>query len=249
MAVIILVPAIDAPLQRSIAAGGTPSLDDAGTIALVGLALAAISHGSSVLLGALVAAAVAEIDRGGEGRWAAALGLWLRRLPALLLGGLASGLALFALLAASSVFLGLATAGAGSAGGPIAFLLVVLAVAVLAALGFLLTRWSLLAPAVVFEGLGPFSSLRRSWTLVRGATWRVLGIGLLVTFAIAVLGWTVVELMGIVLDVLDPALPGIAAPGAVALGGAVQLVLAPLLPLTYAFLFDDLASRPGKRAG
>jgi len=38
---------------------------------------------------------------------------------------------------------------------------------------WLLTRWSLFAPAIVRERLGPLSALRRSAELVRGASWAV----------------------------------------------------------------------------
>lgn len=38
---------------------------------------------------------------------------------------------------------------------------------------WLFTRWSLFAPAIVHEGLGPLASLARSAALVRGAAWPV----------------------------------------------------------------------------
>lgn len=38
---------------------------------------------------------------------------------------------------------------------------------------WLLTRWSLFAPAIVHERLGPLAALRRSAALVRGAAWGV----------------------------------------------------------------------------
>jgi hypothetical protein len=40
---------------------------------------------------------------------------------------------------------------------------------------WLLTRWSLFAPAIVHERLGPRAALRRSSVLVRGAFWAVAG--------------------------------------------------------------------------
>ena len=39
-------------------------------------------------------------------------------------------------------------------------------------------RWSLALPVVMLERLGPKASLGRSWRLVRGSAWRVLGITL-----------------------------------------------------------------------
>jgi hypothetical protein len=63
-----------------------------------------------------------------------------------------------------------------------------------AAIGFLLiiipglilvTFWSLGAPAIVVEGVGPIEAFGRSWRLVRGNAWQVFGV-LLITFVIVV---------------------------------------------------------------
>jgi Membrane domain of glycerophosphoryl diester phosphodiesterase len=75
-----------------------------------------------------------------------------------------------------------------------------LAIVGIGVLGFFpvlaLTIWfavmlSLAAPVVVLERQGPLQSLRRSWRLVRGSFWRVLGIlllaGLIVTIAGSIL--------------------------------------------------------------
>jgi hypothetical protein len=49
---------------------------------------------------------------------------------------------------------------------------------------FLAARWSLVTPVVVLEKLGATDALRRSWELVRGHTWTVLGV-VLVTLLLA----------------------------------------------------------------
>jgi len=63
-----------------------------------------------------------------------------------------------------------------------------------AAIGFLLivipglilvTFWSLGAPAIVVEGIGPIGAFGRSWRLVRGQAWQVFGV-LVVVFVIVV---------------------------------------------------------------
>lgn len=63
-----------------------------------------------------------------------------------------------------------------------------------AAIGFLLivipglilvTFWSLGAPAIVVEGIGPIDAFGRSWRLVRGQAWQVFGV-LVVVFVIVV---------------------------------------------------------------
>ncbi|MFD1542136.1 glycerophosphoryl diester phosphodiesterase membrane domain-containing protein [Nonomuraea guangzhouensis] len=46
------------------------------------------------------------------------------------------------------------------------------------------TRFALAAPAVVLEGKGPIEALRRSWNLVTGDFWRVLGILLLTSLLV-----------------------------------------------------------------
>jgi hypothetical protein len=63
-----------------------------------------------------------------------------------------------------------------------------------AAIGFLLivipglilvTFWSLGAPAIVVEGIGPIDAFGRSWRLVRGNAWQVFG-ALVIVFVIVV---------------------------------------------------------------
>jgi len=49
----------------------------------------------------------------------------------------------------------------------------------------LLTFWSLGAPAIVVEGVGPIDAFRRSWQLVRGNAWPVFGV-LVIAFVIVV---------------------------------------------------------------
>jgi hypothetical protein len=41
----------------------------------------------------------------------------------------------------------------------------------------------------VLEGIGPVDGLRRSWQLVRGSWWRVLGITLLAGIVVAIIGF------------------------------------------------------------
>jgi hypothetical protein len=49
------------------------------------------------------------------------------------------------------------------------------------------TRWSLAAPALLLEDLSVVASMRRSWTLVTGSFWRVLGILLLTNIVVGLL--------------------------------------------------------------
>ena len=70
----------------------------------------------------------------------------------------------------------LATSSGGEiTGGPGVFFALVIFVAAFAALVLLTIRWALVIPVIVVEGLGPVAALRRSWGLVSGSSWRVLG--------------------------------------------------------------------------
>ncbi len=61
-----------------------------------------------------------------------------------------------------------------------AILLVIgVVLSVLAYLALYFGFWAVAAPALLLENLGVLASLRRSYRLVRGSFWRVLGIGLL----------------------------------------------------------------------
>jgi hypothetical protein len=51
---------------------------------------------------------------------------------------------------------------------------------------FLGTRWSFTAPALLLEEQGVFAAMRRSFRLVRGSFWRVLGIGLLAQLLVGI---------------------------------------------------------------
>ena len=47
------------------------------------------------------------------------------------------------------------------------------------AMAYVYVKWAVASPALVMERIGPVASLQRSWQLVRGSWWRVLGILLL----------------------------------------------------------------------
>jgi hypothetical protein len=108
---------------------------------------------------------------------------------------------------------------------------------------FAATRLVLAIPALVMEGLEPIGALRRSWNLVSGSTWRVLGIFVLVLLVVTTLG-----------GFLPMLLPGVYAGlirGSVSsylqvaiVGGAVQVVLGPIVPTLMTALYFDLGARP-----
>jgi hypothetical protein len=214
------------------------------------VAVLLIAHGASLLTGVLAVATMREHDAregGATERGAAGSGARrsLRHLPALGAAFVITIAVLLALLVglalALALALGPAAATAPAVAGPTAYVALLAGVGVAAAALFLITRWSLLAPAVVIEELGPVAALRRSWRLVSGSTWRLVALGLLVNVVLGILASTASQLGGGVAGIFAGE-GAIAIVGAV-VGGAVQVLLGPILPLTYLLLWDDLIAR------
>ncbi|MDF2710125.1 MAG: hypothetical protein K0R62_5777 [Nonomuraea muscovyensis] len=74
-----------------------------------------------------------------------------------------------------------------SPGSALAFLFLTVILYIPYAL-FFRTRFAFAAPAVVLESRGPLDAMRRSWTLVSGGFWRVLGILLLTSLLVGFIG-------------------------------------------------------------
>jgi hypothetical protein len=68
-------------------------------------------------------------------------------------------------------------------------LMVVSLIAAFVFIAIFSVRFALATPAVVLEGKGPRESLVRSWRLVKGSSWRVLGITLLTSVIITFAGF------------------------------------------------------------
>ncbi|MEU5865108.1 MULTISPECIES: glycerophosphoryl diester phosphodiesterase membrane domain-containing protein [unclassified Nonomuraea] len=95
---------------------------------------------------------------------------------------------------------------------------------------FITTRFAFAAPAVVLEGRGPIDAMRRSWHLVTGDFWRVLGILLLTSLLVGLLSGVLsvpFTLGGTVIGVLGGGSPGSAVAAAVfiAVGGTLSAML------------------------
>ncbi|WP_250904744.1 glycerophosphoryl diester phosphodiesterase membrane domain-containing protein [Nonomuraea sp. NEAU-A123] len=92
-------------------------------------------------------------------------------------------LAVIALLIVAVIATGTGDGSPAAAGGVFVISMLLL----LLYIGYVLyfrTRFALAAPAVVLEGKGPIQALRRSWNLVTGDFWRVLGILLLTSLLV-----------------------------------------------------------------
>ncbi|MFI7441335.1 glycerophosphoryl diester phosphodiesterase membrane domain-containing protein [Nonomuraea indica] len=111
-----------------------------------------------------------------------------RRVPALFaVVGLQAAILLAPLLVVGLLVWALVASGSSvSPGGAVAgfFLVMLLYVGYVL---FFRTRFAFAAPAVVLEGRGPLAAMRRSWTLVSGGFWRVLGILLLTSLLVGLI--------------------------------------------------------------
>ncbi|WP_433499855.1 glycerophosphoryl diester phosphodiesterase membrane domain-containing protein [Sphaerimonospora sp. CA-214678] len=116
------------------------------------------------------------------------------RVPALLGLVLIQGLILLApALVAFMAFVSLMMAGSlddldGSSVGAMFLLVLLFILLYIPYVLFFQTKLALAAPSVVLEGLGATDAMRRSWRLVRGDSWRVLGIVLLTGMLIGLVG-------------------------------------------------------------
>jgi hypothetical protein len=122
-----------------------------------------------------------------------------------------------------------------------------------AALIFLLVRWSLAVQAVMVESLGARPALARSWQLVAGSAWRVIGYYLAFGLLFGLIGAVIGAIMGLLInpyevigyrivsiDVVRLAIVSIA-------GALVGAVLLPLTTIPTTLLYLDLRFRHGER--
>ena len=118
----------------------------------------------------------------------------LRRMRALiwqsliLLGGFLLVYALaIGLVVALSLVAGAAAAGLG----------ILLVIAAIPFVLFVYVRTSLAPPAIVLENLSGWRGLVRSWNLVRGFSWRILGIRILIVLITGIIGGLLVGLLSL----------------------------------------------------
>ena len=93
----------------------------------------------------------------------------------------------------------------------------------------LLTFWSVGAPAIVVEGVGPIDAFGRSWRLVRGEAWSVFGV-LLLVFLIVVIAQAILGAIGV----------AIGAGGFIVAAIVAAAITAPVYALAVSVLFFDL---------
>ncbi|GII91047.1 glycerophosphoryl diester phosphodiesterase membrane domain-containing protein [Sinosporangium siamense] len=156
---------------------------------LIGTGLSLVINFFAVtILGGVLTRILGRAVFGGSITLGEAWKLTVGRLPSLLLLALVTGLAVFIPPIALLLVLSVAVVAAGI--GPAAFLGLMflwLLIAIPYTL-FLQTRFALAAPAVVLEGRSAFDAIGRSWNLVTGGFWPILGITVLTSVLVTILG-------------------------------------------------------------
>ncbi|MEU8248177.1 glycerophosphoryl diester phosphodiesterase membrane domain-containing protein [Nonomuraea sp. NPDC048916] len=146
------------------------------------------------------------------------------RIPALFgVVGLMAVIMLVPLLVIAALIAAMIMSGATDSSGGRAGLVAVVLVSLVLYLGYALVfkaRFAFAAPAVVLEGKGPIDAMRRSWHLVTGDFWRVLGILLLTSLIVGF----VAGILEIPFSIFGT-LFGLLGDGAVATVGAAVLIV------------------------
>lgn len=212
-----------------------------GTLVVVGLVGGAVTTAGLAL-------AVADVVGGRPPSIVGTLRRLLRLVSALIVGEAIFLFVVGGLLVGGSLLcaalLGLVPDPA--AGGALVFLVIVIFVAVLATVAFLSLRLGFWPQVMALEGGSTPAALRRSWQLVTGSTWRVLGYTLVLVLA----DWTLTLLLSQFGDVVL-GLAGSSGSVVVAIGVAwnvaLTILVAPILPVGLTLLFLDL--RRPERAG
>lgn len=124
----------------------------------------------------------------------------IRRLGALVVQSLILGLGYAAVLVAAFALSVALAAALGASAVPLVILVVA---AVVAAALVVYVRTSLAPPAIVLERLSGWRGLQRSWRLVDGLFWRLLGIRLLLGIITAVISGIVVLILTVAGAALD----------------------------------------------
>lgn len=126
-----------------------------------------------------------------------------------------------------------AAVGSASGGGTTLPAIVVAVIVTTLAVSYLAFRWAVGSQAVVLDGESPMTGLRHSWSVTRRHFWRLVRLGIVLSL------WTMLAIAG------SSALMEYASNRALAgFGQAVaSLVTAPLLAITLAIVYRDLAGR------
>ncbi|MBC7291599.1 MAG: glycerophosphoryl diester phosphodiesterase membrane domain-containing protein [Actinotalea sp.] len=232
------------------AAGTTADLDPtgqlgvteafAGSLATVGL-LPWLLVAGAVLTGLLTG----SVSRSVIGQKVTVAELWHRHWRRTLLLLVLAILQMVALVVLAVGVVGVVAvlAAADQPGLAVAALLVLgpAAIALGVWIGF---RLLLLPPALVLEGNGVWATVKRAWRLTRGSFWRILGIYLLASVVVAIVGQVLAVPVSVVAMIAnpDPTSP-VFLFSTTLLSGLVQAISTVFLAAVVALLYIDLRIR------
>ncbi len=192
----------------------------------------------TVLVAVFQAAALVEAAShrylGGDVTVSEAYARGLRATPRIIGAAIVAAVLLSLLVGVPLVVLGVI---AGVANVPLVFLLYVPVIFVAAP--FVLVSWFVAVPAAQLESAGPVGALRRSWRLVSGSRWRVIGLVLLLSVLQTVIGVLLTTLF-FVSFVTDPSARTVLQE---VVNLASAIVVTPLTWATVVVLYYDLRVR------
>ena len=203
------------------------------------------------LLGALASAlalaalihAVGKIYIGQETSATEAAGRALRRTSSVIGAQL---LRFLAMIGISVLGIGVAAVLIAQGAGLPAFLGVVLLVSAVVLLIVVMLRWMFAEQAIMLEGQGAPSALARSWRLVGGSIWRVLGYALLLALTIGLLGGVFLTVVGLLLTGGQTAGEPLAIALQFVLYGAFTIIVTPFSTIYFTLLYYDIRWRKGE---
>jgi len=244
--------------QLDLAAGLPVSFEDALPLPAI-----LVSYLALVLMGIAGYLALAAVIHLTAGTYAGrrvsardALGAALGRLATLLGIAVVVMLAIFGVMLLGGV-IGVGLIVASVSGGQVqpgfaVFAGLIALVATVVAVVFLSVRWAFPVQAAMLEQTPALASLGRSWRLVSGSSWRVLGytlvFGLLIGLIALVLDTVVALALGSGFEIVDGRVTF--APGtyvaASLVNGLVAVLLAPITTIGLTMLYFDLRWRRGE---
>jgi hypothetical protein len=145
------------------------------------------------------------------------------------------------------VVAGIALGSQGQGNALVIVLTVLLAIglglAALVAAAWIGVRLLVVVPAMLEEEVGPIAAIRRSWGLVRGSFWRIVGI-MLIVYVLAQAVRSALSGVLLVLVLFVPGLSGEARGGLLLLAlAAVEVLTTPIFAIAVTLLYFDLRVR------
>jgi hypothetical protein len=136
----------------------------------------------------------------------------------------------------------------GAGAGAVAFVGLVVIVAVFAAVVFILVRWSFLQQTIMLEQRAAVEGLGRSWRLVSGASWRVLGYVLAAGLVLGVLASLPVTVAMRLLTGGQPTGDSLAMVAQPLVVGLTAILIQPVWAAIFTLLYYDVRWRKGEAA-